>query len=215
MSYCARSRWRDQARPERGDDLQEMLLLFRGLTLQERDEEPPPSFTAEERRALFTTCGTLVLHWCAHKIGALHSERKSRAKRMMGAAGAAAACSVSRPLPASSGLHAGLEEAAVRVLLASRPGLLQECPVSLGLPSGQSEFLVTHLKAPDPAPRGLRPPSRTAGQPASTPPPPAMVPEDNPGCTLEASTLTLKDESDMELSGEAAEQLLFVQAREV
>lgn len=68
-----------------------------------------------------TTRGTLVLHWDAHKLGALHSERKARAKRM---AEVTAACSVSRPLLASSGLRAGLEEVAVRVLLAGRPDLL-------------------------------------------------------------------------------------------
>lgn len=128
--------------------------------LQERDEEPPLTFT-KERRVLCTTCDTLIYHWDAHKMGTLHMERKARAKRVVEAA---AACSASRPLPVSSGLHTVLEEVAVlRGLLARCPDLLtagarglvndvpQECPASPGLPGGSSEFLTTPFKTQRPA----------------------------------------------------------------
>lgn len=74
------------------------------------------------------------------------------------------------------------------------------------LPGNWSGFLIPHLKAPDPAPRGLQPPSGTAGQPASTSP--AAIPQDNPGRALKASAMAPEVERDIELSEEAAEQLL-------
>ncbi|KAH9379391.1 hypothetical protein HPB48_013594 [Haemaphysalis longicornis] len=134
---------------------------FRGLTLAERDDEPPPAFSEEERRALCGTCGTLVVSWDAHRIGALHLERTARNQR---AARAAAAGAAGLRWSAPSGLTAGLEEAAVRVLMATRPDLLTavarglvsgeplECAANQGLAGGRPALVAPPIGAPDPAP---------------------------------------------------------------
>lgn len=66
-------------RPERGDNLQGVPPPFHGLTLVERDDEPPPAFYEGQRRTLYSTCGTLV-RWDAHKSGTLHLEWTVRAR---------------------------------------------------------------------------------------------------------------------------------------
>lgn len=221
VSYCARSRWRDQARPERGDDPEGVPPPFRGLTLAERDDEPPPAFSEDERRALCGTCGTLVVSWDAHRIGALHLERTARSQR---AARAAAAGAAGLRWSAPSGLTAGLEEAAVRVLMATRPDLLTavarglvsgeplECAASQGLAGGRPALVAPPIGAPDPAPRSLLVHSGAAWQPFAAPP--GAATDAGPGHALESPSLTPEDADEMDLSEETADQLLLGTAGE-
>ncbi|KAH9379633.1 hypothetical protein HPB48_020042 [Haemaphysalis longicornis] len=162
VSYCTRSRWRNQARPERGDDLEGVPPPFRGLTLAERDDQPQPAFSEKERRALCATCRTLVVSWDAHRIGALHLERTARKERVARAAAAGAA---GLGWSAPYGLTAAFEEAAVRVLMATRPDLLTaaerglvsgeplECAATQGLAGGRPALVAPPIGAPDPAPQ--------------------------------------------------------------
>lgn len=221
VSYCARSRWRDQARPERGDDLLGVPPPFCGLTLAERDDEPPPAFSEEERRALCSTCGTLVVSWDAHRIGALHLERTARNERAARAA-AAGAAGLFRSEP--SGLTAGLEEAAVRVLMATRPDLLTAAARGLvfGEPSGGAAdpgpaggppaFIAPPIGAPDPAPRGLPSRNGATGRPSAALP--LADTQAGLGHELESPSLTPEDAGDMDLSEEAADRLLLGTAGE-
>ncbi|KAH9384769.1 hypothetical protein HPB48_026782 [Haemaphysalis longicornis] len=91
VSYCARSRVRDQAQPERRDDLHGVPPPCRGLMLVERDDEPPPALTKGERRALCSTFGALVVSLDAHIMGILHLQRTARKDRAARAAAASTA----------------------------------------------------------------------------------------------------------------------------
>ncbi|KAH9376460.1 hypothetical protein HPB48_002542 [Haemaphysalis longicornis] len=185
-------RWRDQARPERGDDPEGVPPPFRGLTLADRDDEPPPAFSEDERRALCGTCGTLVVSWDAHRIGALHLERTARNQR---AARAAAAGAAGLRWSAPSGLTAGLEEAAVRVLgghpprpahgRRTRPGVRGALGIaaSQGLAGGRPALVAPPIGAPDPAPRSLLVHSGAAWQPFAAPP--GAATDAGPGHALE------------------------------
>ncbi|KAG0443192.1 hypothetical protein HPB47_015197 [Ixodes persulcatus] len=68
VGYASHARWRDQYRPSRGANPSEVRPPFRGLTLADRDDEPPAVYTAEE--------------------GKLHTERDQRRKDAAAAAAA-------------------------------------------------------------------------------------------------------------------------------
>lgn len=185
--------------------------------MEEQDDKPPPVYTEEEREALCRTCGTLVLSRDTHKAGALHHERAEQAKKALAAA---ADCSVSFGRPPSTGPRSELEEAATRVLLATRPDLLTAAARGLvtgaplersedqGPAVGQRAFSAPPPSAPDPAPWRLCPPSVTPG--LSTLAASAVARGDSPGHVLEPPSLVPDSPSEIEMEDleQAAERLL-------
>ncbi|KAM7298068.1 uncharacterized protein ISCGN_018697 [Ixodes scapularis] len=105
-------RWRDQYRPSRGVNPSEVRPPFRGLTLADRDDEPPAVYTAEEEVALCPVCHVLVVCQEAHTRGKLYTERDQRKKDA-----AAAAAATEEDI-----------EAALKLLRRERPGLLTPAP---------------------------------------------------------------------------------------
>lgn len=81
VSYVSRTRWRDQARPEKGAPPGSVLEPFRGYTLEDRHpNEPKATYTDKELQGLCPTCGTLVIHWDTHVQGQLHHDRVKASK---------------------------------------------------------------------------------------------------------------------------------------
>ncbi|KAM7284813.1 uncharacterized protein ISCGN_001907 [Ixodes scapularis] len=112
VGYASHARWRDQYRPSRGVNPSEVRPPFRGLTLADRDDEPPAVYTAEEEAALCPVCHVLVVCQEAHAGGKLHTERDQRKKDA-----AAAAAATEEDI-----------EAALKLLRRERPGLLTPAP---------------------------------------------------------------------------------------
>ncbi|KAG0428009.1 hypothetical protein HPB47_024983 [Ixodes persulcatus] len=112
VGYASHARWRDQYRPSRGANPSEVRPPFRGLTLADRDDEPPAVYTAEEEAALCPVCHVLVVCQEAHTRGKLHTESDQRKKDAAAAAGATE----------------GDIEAALKLLRRERPELLTPAP---------------------------------------------------------------------------------------
>lgn len=121
VSYASHARWRDQYRPSRGASPSDLRLPFRGLTMADRDEEPPATYTPEEEAALCVVCHVPLICETTHNSGALHAERV-RAKKDAAAAAAAVAENI---------------EAALELIRRERPELLTRTtqPSAAGVPT--------------------------------------------------------------------------------
>ncbi|XP_077535666.1 uncharacterized protein LOC144147412 [Haemaphysalis longicornis] len=118
ISYCARSRWRDQSRPLRGEDPLSVPPPFRGLTMDTREDHKAPGERASDERAVCVRCKAPIANTDSAGI-----------KQECGFGGADNARN-SPPLASDTsgcskpGISSDVE-AAVRTLLLQRPDLLK------------------------------------------------------------------------------------------
>ncbi|XP_064488330.1 uncharacterized protein K02A2.6-like [Ornithodoros turicata] len=81
VTWASRSRWNNQPRPLRGDDLARTPAPFLGHTLAERHpSDPLQPLTAEERRLLCPVCRVPEVHRTTHRRDSLHQARTEAAR---------------------------------------------------------------------------------------------------------------------------------------
>lgn len=139
ISYCARSRWRDQSRPLRGEDPLTVPPPFRGLTMDTREDQKSPGERASDERAVCVRCKAPIVNTDSGGI-----------KKEGGFGGADNACS-SPPLASDTsgcskpGTSSDVE-AAVRTLLLQRPDLLKPGAADI-LSDGHPELKTSTLSS--------------------------------------------------------------------
>ncbi|KAM7306428.1 hypothetical protein ISCGN_010132 [Ixodes scapularis] len=87
VGFVSRAPCVEQPRPLVGEPSDSTPPPFRGRTLAQRHgSDPPAPFTEEERAALCSVCGVLIVHWEHHRHGALHAARRAVRDAAMAAA---------------------------------------------------------------------------------------------------------------------------------